>query len=1006
MLVATDGVQKRYEIARTSHKLCPSHPGNRTAELHTKHSIREQNNAMVTTKNAKLLELSIHPKTQHGNVGLRTSLAGNPSKLAPRDITPNLAELYPTRFGNQSSLIIAKQSADVSHGKYYSQMHQSKRNVELSTKLHRNIPIPTNTQRAAVLNSRRVPKLIKASPLDLSHNYIPEITHLTSSANTNFRPKLSSILSQNNCHPQTNPFTWVKYRIPNPPPNLEEVERKLYPHRFKIRIGEIPVFSRIPSPPPHMPEAISFPLQELIPSPPPDIPRHLLGLEELPPQKIRIRTGRTPNPILSIIPAPPPDLPGEVIFPSPPPPLICRDCFGSSGSWDSDQDPPITPPLPLDPATLHALHLQEIVRAAELREKERDKSKYKKAKLTEPNFHQLHLEEVRKIALDIEQERTKLTFPPPPPPFIRGDSSDSSGSWDSDQDSLITAPLPLPLDPATLHALHLQEIVRAAEMREKERDKSKYKKAILTESNFHQLHLEKVRKIALDRGQERTKLTLPPPPPTPLPLDPAKLHALHLQEIVRAAELREMERNKSKYKKAKLTEHNFHQLHLEEVRKIALDRGQERIIKERKGLKTEEATGYTKGPSRPFRDSEQNQFCSSSLPDLARCYNHMSQCLTPQMYDRLSQLRTGAGFRIDQAIQTGVDNPGDPHNVSVGCVAGDEESYSLFRELFDLVIYSSHHGYTPDRIHCSDLDPIGITDGYFDPNYVWSCRVLGGRSIRGYPLLPHCTRNERRGVESVAKECICNMPHPFKGRYYSLKEIAMEDREYLNKRKFLFNKPVSPSVIAARMTRDWPDARGFWLNRDESFMAWVNQEDHVRLISMEEGGDLRSAFERYCLGVQLFEMTVSLRGYELMKNNHIGYILTCPSNLGTGMIITLFVRLPMLLSFHGLGIVLGYLNLEKQGVNTETGEFQISNIDSLGMTEVEITQKIIHGVHLLISIEKTLWSGLCLQEFLREVNPELANLLLVGTYHRNPVKRITVPKYLIPMPPPAPRTAV
>ena len=37
------------------------------------------------------------------------------------------------------------------------------------------------------------------------------------------------------------------------------------------------------------------------------------------------------------------------------------------------------------------------------------------------------------------------------------------------------------------------------------------------------------------------------------------------------------------------------------------------------------------------------------------------------------------------------------------------------------------------------------------------------------------------------------------------------------------------------MARDWPDARGIWHNEDKNFLVWVNEEDHMRIISMEKG---------------------------------------------------------------------------------------------------------------------------------------------------------------------------
>jgi creatine kinase len=55
---------------------------------------------------------------------------------------------------------------------------------------------------------------------------------------------------------------------------------------------------------------------------------------------------------------------------------------------------------------------------------------------------------------------------------------------------------------------------------------------------------------------------------------------------------------------------------------------------------------------------------------------------------------------------------------------------------------------------------------------------------------------------------------------------------------FLFDKPVSPLLLASRMGRDWPDARGIWHNHLKNFLVWVNEEDHMRIISMQTGENL------------------------------------------------------------------------------------------------------------------------------------------------------------------------
>ena len=86
-----------------------------------------------------------------------------------------------------------------------------------------------------------------------------------------------------------------------------------------------------------------------------------------------------------------------------------------------------------------------------------------------------------------------------------------------------------------------------------------------------------------------------------------------------------------------------------------------------------------------------------------------------------------------------------------GIVAGDEESYELFKELFDPIISSRHGGYAPDAKHPTDLDVNKLSDTKIDPTgkYVLTSRCRTGRSVRGFRLPPTCSFEERREIEKV-----------------------------------------------------------------------------------------------------------------------------------------------------------------------------------------------------------------------------------------------------------------
>ncbi|CDQ89731.1 unnamed protein product [Oncorhynchus mykiss] len=99
-----------------------------------------------------------------------------------------------------------------------------------------------------------------------------------------------------------------------------------------------------------------------------------------------------------------------------------------------------------------------------------------------------------------------------------------------------------------------------------------------------------------------------------------------------------------------------------------------------------------------------------------------------------------------------------------------------------------------------------------------------------------------------------------------------------------------------------------------------------------------------------------------MWNEHLGYVLTCPSNLGTGLRAGVHVKLPNMSKHEKFSEVLKRLRLQKRGtggVDTAAvgGVFDISNADRLGFSEVELVQMVVDGVKTLVEMEKRLESG-------------------------------------------------
>nr|BAS02801.1 arginine kinase 2 [Tropiometra macrodiscus] len=350
---------------------------------------------------------------------------------------------------------------------------------------------------------------------------------------------------------------------------------------------------------------------------------------------------------------------------------------------------------------------------------------------------------------------------------------------------------------------------------------------------------------------------------------------------------------------------------------------------------------------------------SEDFPDFKGHKSLLSKYLTKDMYKKLRDVTTPSGYTIDKAIQNGVDNA-DFH---LGLLAGDEETYSVFSDLFDPVIEEYHNGFKKTDNHKTDLDPTKLTGpDELDSKYVISSRIRTGRNVKGYCLSPFVCRSERRRIEKTVVDALNSLGGEFKGKYYSLLTLSEKDQQQLIDDHFLFDRPVSRHFTSGGMARDFPDGRGIWHNDVKNFLVWINEEDHTRIISMEMGGNMKRVFTRFCTGLAEVEKHIKSKGTGFMWNEHLGFILTCPSNLGTGVRCSVHVKVPCLAKDSRFESICTSMRLQKRGTSGEFtesvgGVYDISNLDRLGSSEVQQVQCVIDGVQRIIEMEKKLEKG-------------------------------------------------
>merc|ERR1711992_155445 len=236
---------------------------------------------------------------------------------------------------------------------------------------------------------------------------------------------------------------------------------------------------------------------------------------------------------------------------------------------------------------------------------------------------------------------------------------------------------------------------------------------------------------------------------------------------------------------------------------------------------------------------------SDPFPEIKSKHSLVAKYVTQPIWEKLSRAVTKtSGFSLSQAIACAVQFD----NQHCGIYAGDWDSYKVFADVFDPLI-QDYHGISPDAVHTSDMD-VGKIKGNIDPTApVHSTRIRVGRSIDGSGLSPGITREQRLAQETLMKSAFAKLQGDLAGKYFPLLGMNEADRQQLVDDHFLFISG-DKNLIAAGMERDWPEGRGIFHNADKTFLVWVNEEDQLRIISMQKGGDVKGVFSRLARGIQ------------------------------------------------------------------------------------------------------------------------------------------------------------
>ncbi len=226
-----------------------------------------------------------------------------------------------------------------------------------------------------------------------------------------------------------------------------------------------------------------------------------------------------------------------------------------------------------------------------------------------------------------------------------------------------------------------------------------------------------------------------------------------------------------------------------------------------------------------------------------------------------------------------------------------------------------------------------------ESDVVVSTRIRFARNIKGLKFESKMSQKDEEELLNKFKNA----------KFDGLKLCKLSDIDDITKMSLVERHILSKDILQKKNA-------AFLLNDDESVCVMINEEDHVRIQVVKPGLDFENAYK---VATKVDEDISNL--VEYAYNDKYGYLTTCPTNLGTGLRVSVMLHLPALRltgRIQRILDVINKVNVTVRGVYGENSDaigdmYQVSNKVSLGVSEQEIINNIKKITDTLIKNERT-----------------------------------------------------
>ncbi len=249
-----------------------------------------------------------------------------------------------------------------------------------------------------------------------------------------------------------------------------------------------------------------------------------------------------------------------------------------------------------------------------------------------------------------------------------------------------------------------------------------------------------------------------------------------------------------------------------------------------------------------------------------------------------------------------------------------------------------------------ELDHLTHTSGEWlrasgpESDIVISSRIRLARNLAQFPFPNRADETTRAEIEALLRDKIRGLQIGNRLNYIDVNGLGSLDRQFLVERQLI-----------SREHAESHGSRGVGFTGEENISLMINEEDHLRIQVLRSGFALDDCWQEIDKIDDALEQSISYAFSE-----QLGYLTACPTNVGTGIRVSVMLHLPALVLTKEIQKVfqaLQKISLAVRGLYGEGSQamgdfYQISNQVTLGKSEEKIIAGLKDVVPNIIAYER------------------------------------------------------